>query len=217
MLTGSASAVSRIHSAHSPGPCVAALKRCVPGISSQHPPVCTSWVNHVTVPHRHATWYIDKRISRNLGADGIAKVDPDFTPLTDPTEGQELAEKVNSCLDRGDQGRLFAVVCIQNRQRKVTTEDILVINTEFAPTVGDRIRLEKVLMVGGEDFSLIGQPILSREQVRVEATVIEKTLSHNKVWSTYKRRKRVRKMKLFRTPHTMIVINRIEVGPVPEA
>ncbi|XP_076466548.1 large ribosomal subunit protein bL21m-like [Babylonia areolata] len=221
VITGSASTNARFHSAHTHGPQAHFTTRCIGGgmplLSSEHQSVCGTFGNHVTIPHRNRTWYTDKRISGNLGVVGVEKVDPDFTPITDQTEGQELSQMVNTSLARGEEGRLFAVVSIKNQQRKVTVEDVLVVDTEFAPTVGDRIRLEKVLLVGGKDFTLLGQPILSREQVRVEATVIEKTLSHNQVWSTYKRRKRSRKMKLFRDPHTMMVINRIEVSPVPEA
>ncbi|KAL8573479.1 hypothetical protein ACOMHN_047750 [Nucella lapillus] len=219
-FTGPISTSSRFHSAHYRGHQgeVSVPKRCVAAALHPQPQsVCGSVAGPVSVPRRSHYWYTDKRISGNLGAVGVAKVDPDFTPITDQTESQELAQMVNSTVERGEQGRLFAVVSLNGTQRKITTEDVVAIEEEFAPTVGDRIRLEKVLLVGGKDFTLLGQPILSRDQVRVEATVIEKTLSHNQVWSTYKRRKRVRKLKLFRTPHTMVVINRIEVGPVPEA
>ena len=47
--------------------------------------------------------------------------------------------------------------------------------------IGQRIRLEKVLLVGSKDFTLIGRPFLPRDQISVEATVVEKTLTHKKV------------------------------------
>ena len=47
--------------------------------------------------------------------------------------------------------------------------------------LGQRIRLEKVLLVGSKDFTLIGRPFLPRDQISVEATVVEKTLTHKKV------------------------------------
>ena len=37
--------------------------------------------------------------------------------------------------------------------------------------------------------------VASGDQVNVEATVVEKTLSHNKIWCTYKKRKRFRRLK----------------------
>ncbi|KAK7463218.1 hypothetical protein BaRGS_00038203 [Batillaria attramentaria] len=170
------------------------------------------------VTSRGLKWYTDKRISGNIGAVGMAEADPDLPALTDETESLELAQKVNESLDQKDHGRLFAVVRIAGVQRKVTAEDVIVIEGyTFPPTVGDRLRLEKVLLVGGRDFTLIGQPMISRDQVKVEATVIEKTLSHNRVWSTYRRRKRFRKLKVFRIPQTMLVINSIELNPLPES
>ncbi|XP_025098831.1 39S ribosomal protein L21, mitochondrial-like [Pomacea canaliculata] len=170
----------------------------------------------VVLQCRGANWYIDKRISNNLGVYGIADVEPDFTNITDKTESQELAKMVNETFENGEQGRLFAVVSIAAVQRRVTVEDIIIVEAEFPPNIGDRIRLEKVLMVGGKDFSLFGQPLLSRDQVKIEATVVEQTLSHNRVWATYKRRSRFRKMKVCRNPQCMLVINSIELSMLPE-
>ena len=56
----------------------------------------------------------------------------------------ELVEKIENVCVRQDMGRLFAVVYVNKEQRKITTEDILVINGFFPPQIGDRIRLEKV-------------------------------------------------------------------------
>ncbi|KAK7107290.1 large ribosomal subunit protein bL21m-like [Littorina saxatilis] len=187
-----------------------------PSLFSKYQETCSGVFGVVIVPHRNVSWYTDKRISRNLGAVGVPQVDPDVTVLGDEGEGQELSVMVNTSMEKKEHGRLFAVVSVNGVQRKLTTEDVLVVVGDFPPSVGDRIRLEKVLMIGGKDFSLLGQPLLSRDQVRVEATVIEKTLSQNKVWSTYKPRQRFRRLKLFREPHTMIVINSIQLNTVSE-
>ena len=40
--------------------------------------------------------------------------------------------------------RLFAVVMIGGSQFKITTEDVIMVKNHFYPTIGDRIRLEKV-------------------------------------------------------------------------
>ena len=58
----------------------------------------------------------------------------------------DVISKVNSTLESGEHGRLFAVVHIRGSQFKVTAEDILTVKYEFPPNVGDRIRLEKVLI-----------------------------------------------------------------------
>ena len=56
--------------------------------------------------------------------------------------------------------RLFAVVMIAGSQYKVTSEDVVTVRNAFHPNIGDRIRLEKVLMVGGKDFTVFGKPLL---------------------------------------------------------
>ena len=53
-------------------------------------------------------------------------------------------EKVNSQLSSPDAGRLFAVVHIAGKQRKVTQEDIIVVTDHLEADVGDRITLNKV-------------------------------------------------------------------------
>jgi hypothetical protein len=47
----------------------------------------------------------------------------------------------------------------------------------------------QVLLIGGTDFTLLGRPILPNDLVHVEATVVEKTLSHTKTVFRKKRRK----------------------------
>ena len=52
---------------------------------------------------------------------------------------------------------------------------------DIGATNGQRIRLEKILLVGAFDFTLMGRPLLPRDLVNVEATVVEKSLSHKKI------------------------------------
>lgn len=49
---------------------------------------------------------------------------------------------------------------IAGSQFKVTNEDVIVIRNPFYPTIGDKIRLEKVLLVGGNDFTIVGKPLV---------------------------------------------------------
>ncbi|XP_059175695.1 large ribosomal subunit protein bL21m-like [Physella acuta] len=156
----------------------------------------------------------DSIVSWPLGACGIEELE-DFTPLTDEQLQQGIGEQINKSLELGEAGRLFAVVYVRGHQHKVTTEDVIIVKHDFPPNVGDRIRLEKVLVVGGKDFSLIGQPMLSRDVVRVDATVVEKTLSHNRVWLVYRKRKNFQRFRLYRESFTMLVINSIQVAKLP--
>ncbi|MGH0138742.1 UNVERIFIED_CONTAM: hypothetical protein FKN15_017569 [Acipenser sinensis] len=102
----------------------------------------------------------------------------------------EVVQKVNSLVAAGQYGRLFAVVHFASRQWKVTNEDLILIENHIDAECGERIRMEKVLLVAGADFTLIGKPLLGRDLVRVEATVIEKTESWPKVHMRFWKRHR---------------------------
>ncbi|KAJ8871449.1 hypothetical protein PR048_027766 [Dryococelus australis] len=101
----------------------------------------------------------------------------------------DVISKINAQIENQSHGRLFAIVHICGKQFKVTEEDIIIIEGHWPPEMGDELKLEKVLLVGGSDFTLFGRPILSPELVTVNATVIEKTLSHIKTRFRKKRRK----------------------------
>ena len=72
-------------------------------------------------------------------------------PAAEPL-GSEMtvAERINAELlggrPGGATGRLFAVVHAAGKQRKVTVEDIVVIDRQMDADVGDRIRLNKVVI-----------------------------------------------------------------------
>ncbi|KAK3096908.1 hypothetical protein FSP39_004655 [Pinctada imbricata] len=126
---------------------------------------------------------------------------------------RELIEQVNNTIQSPDVGRLFAVIHLRGNQRKVTTEDIIIVNGDFPPTVGERIRLEKVLMVGGKDFSLIGRPLLSRNVVKVEATVIEKTLSNFRVSFNYLNGKNYKRFKGIKNCQHLLLLHQWKIIP----
>lgn len=157
----------------------------------------------------------DIKTSANLGVCGIENLE-DFTSLSDESLQTDVTGLINGTLEQGDTGRLYAVVFIRGIQHKVTAGDVIVVKYDFPPTVGDRLRLEKVLAVGGKDFSLVGQPLLSRNVVRVDATVVEKTLSHNRVWFVYRKRRNFKKFHLYREIFTVLAINSIQVAKLPE-
>ncbi|KAK3852620.1 hypothetical protein Pcinc_040805 [Petrolisthes cinctipes] len=133
---------------------------------------------------------------------------------------KEVIHCVNQQVQTGEYGRLFAVVFLQGKQHLVTTGDLVVNQGFFPPNIGDELRLEKVLMVGSRDFSLYGRPLLRPGLVHVEARVVEKTLSHCRIYFRYQRRKNSRKSKFNRETHTVLRITRVEVmrpvGEVPE-
>ena len=68
-----------------------------------------------------------------------------------------------------------------NVQRKFTAGDLIMLDSDLGVDIGTRITLDKVTLVGSRDFTLLGRPVLPRDLVRVEATVVEKNLSKTEV------------------------------------
>ncbi|XP_023212428.1 39S ribosomal protein L21, mitochondrial-like isoform X1 [Centruroides sculpturatus] len=123
----------------------------------------------------------------------------------------EVIEAVNNQIQTGTTGRLFAVVQLAARQYKITENDLVLLTGNNPMAIGDRIVLEKILLLGSKDFTLVGHPLLSKDQIRIEATVIEKTLSPVVTLFKMKRRKEYRRMKFFRIPQTVLRINSISL------
>ncbi|KYM94646.1 39S ribosomal protein L21, mitochondrial, partial [Cyphomyrmex costatus] len=121
----------------------------------------------------------------------------------------DVTNEINNQIAMDNTGRMFAIVQVCGKQFKVTEHDIIIIEGFWPPNIGDRLKLEKVLLVGSKDFTLIGRPILNRELVSIDATVIEKTLSHTKTRFRFRPRKQYR---LYRIQHTMLRINSISIN-----
>ncbi|XP_053304501.1 39S ribosomal protein L21, mitochondrial [Spea bombifrons] len=139
------------------------------------------------------------------------------TKLPDPVEEaehhKELLQNINNLIATRQYGRLFAVISFLSRQWKVTNEDLILLNCSVDAECGERIRLEKVLLVGSDNFTLVGKPLLGKDLVRVEATVIEKTESHPKIHMKFWRRHRYQRKRWIVHPQTVLRINTIEIAP----
>lgn len=141
---------------------------------------------------------------------------PELVPVPEEEERSRHAavvSTVNQRISQQDFGRLFAVVHFAGRQWKVTSEDLILIENHIEAECGERIRMEKVLLVGAEDFTLVGRPLLGKELVRVEATVIEKTESWPKVLMRFWKRHRFQHKRMIIQPQTVLRINSIELAP----
>ncbi|XP_011871646.1 PREDICTED: 39S ribosomal protein L21, mitochondrial [Vollenhovia emeryi] len=124
----------------------------------------------------------------------------------------DVTNEINNQIATDSTGRLFAIVQVCGKQFKVTVHDIIIIEGFWPPNIGDQLKLEKVLLVGSKDFTLIGRPILNRELVSVDATVIEKTLSQTKTRFRFRPRKQYRRINFYRIQHTMLRINSININ-----
>ncbi|XP_029813212.1 39S ribosomal protein L21, mitochondrial [Suricata suricatta] len=134
-------------------------------------------------------------------------------PVEETRRHAEVVGKVNRLIATGQYGRLFAVVHFASHQWKVTSEDLILIDNDLDVACGERIRLEKVLLVGADNFTILGKPLLGKDLVRVEATVIEKTESWPKINLKFQKRKNYRRKKVIVTPQTVLRVNTIDLAP----
>ncbi|VDN57268.1 unnamed protein product [Dracunculus medinensis] len=104
---------------------------------------------------------------------------------------------------------LFAVVYLNQRQYKICENDLITIHHHVPLDIGDKIKLEKVLMVGGKNFSLFGRPLLNSSNVRINATVVEKTTTYPELNYVQVDHKNIRKLLWFSTELTVLRINEI--------
>uniref|UniRef100_A0A4W5KDC6 Large ribosomal subunit protein bL21m n=1 Tax=Hucho hucho TaxID=62062 RepID=A0A4W5KDC6_9TELE len=178
--------------------------------------------HHMKIPVLNQMGRLFTRMSTNLNCSYVPQTSlsrplwPEMSNISREEEESQhkvVLENVNTLLAKDNYGRLFAVVHFASRQWKVTNEDLILIENHIDAECGDQIRLEKVLLVGGEEFTLIGRPLLGRDLVRVEATVIEKTESWPKVHMQFWKRHRYQKKRIIVQPQTVLRINTIEVAP----
>lgn len=127
-------------------------------------------------------------------------------------EVSAVINEINRQVTTESTGRLFAVVHLCGTQFKVTESDVIIVTGHWAPQPGDKLNLEKVMLVGSKDFTLIGRPILNRELVSVNATVIEKTLSHTIFRFRRRQRKQFKRINFYRTHQTALRINSITIN-----
>lgn len=105
-----------------------------------------------------------------------------------------MSSEINQQIAEDKTGRLFAVIYLAGKQYKITESDIVIVRGYWPPNVGDQIKLEKVLLLGSKDFTLVGRPILNRELVTINATVIDKTFSSTITHFRFRKRKQYRRI-----------------------
>lgn len=112
--------------------------------------------------------------------------------------------------------RLFAVVHLFGQQKIITSGDLLMVDHDIPIECGQQLLLNKCLVLGGKDFSLIGRPLIDKEVFRIKATVVEKTMTDTRCNFKHKQRNRETKKYLFQAlPRTVLRINDIEMKKLP--
>ena len=124
---------------------------------------------------------------------------------------EEVWSLVNKQIETNSYGRLFAVVMLGWHQHKLTAGDVLMVNHDVGAKPGQKIKLDKILLVGSKDFTLIGRPLLPRDLLSVEATVVEKNLSQTKVCQKFRKRQNYLRHYFKREFQTTLRINHIEI------
>lgn len=71
------------------------------------------------------------------------------TPTVEQNTCKNIIANVNQLVQQQNEGRLFAVIHVCGKQYKVTAGDIIIIEGYWPPTIGDEIRLEKVINLHG--------------------------------------------------------------------
>ncbi|KAG5870686.1 hypothetical protein JTB14_003884 [Gonioctena quinquepunctata] len=90
---------------------------------------------------------------------------------------ESLIKSMKNILMNNSQGRVFAVVHVAGKQFKVTCGDVIVIEGYWPPQVGDEINLDKILLAGSLDFTLVGRPMVQRDLIEEKK---KKTVYENK-------------------------------------
>lgn len=158
------------------------------------------------------TFTFPGRFSRTFASQNFSSsVVPEPTHSKHVQASTNVLKNIDSLVSKENEGRLFAVVHLCGKQFKVTDGDIILVEGYWPPTIGDKIRIDKVLLAGSKDFTLIGTPILKPGIVDVQATVIEKTLTHTKTNFRKKKQKQFMRINFVRNQNTMIRINSIEL------
>ncbi|XP_028397028.1 50S ribosomal protein L21, mitochondrial-like [Dendronephthya gigantea] len=108
-------------------------------------------------------------------------------------------------------GNIFAIVYIGGSQFKVAMNDIIIVN-KLNAEVGSKIKLEKVLLVGGEHFTIVGRPLVECNTVDVQATIMEHTKTEKIIVFKKKRRKGYKRTQGHRQALSVLRINKIGVN-----
>ena len=98
----------------------------------------------------------------------------------------------------------FAVVHLSGKQYKLVTGDVILTEHLVGTNVGDIIRLDKILLIGTKEETVIGTPII--ENAYVLAEVQENTKSSKLIVFKKKRRKNYRRTRGVRLPITILRI-----------
>ncbi len=108
---------------------------------------------------------------------------------------------------------MFAVIQSGGKQYRVSPGDLLRVE-KLNGEVGDQISFENVLLVGGDDESRVGQPVVPGASVI--GTIVDQTRGDKILVFKFKRRKMYRRKTGHRQYLTAVRIEEIKTAKAPE-
>jgi large subunit ribosomal protein L21 len=103
----------------------------------------------------------------------------------------------------------YVIASVVGRKYILTPRDVLTVPHLKDVRVGDILHLRDIHEIGSREYTLRGDPLLPRNHLKVEATVIEHTKGKMEVVFKKKRRKGYQKTIKNKHPYT-----RLRIGPI---
>ena len=105
--------------------------------------------------------------------------------------------------------RIYAIIEIGGKQYKVAPEQIIEVERLDVPK-GDIVELDKVLFIGGDGNTLVGNPVI--DGAKVVATSLGEAKGEKVIVFKYKSKIRYRKKTGHRQSYTKVLVNEIIKG-----
>ncbi|KAG6813859.1 hypothetical protein H0H92_006266 [Tricholoma furcatifolium] len=105
----------------------------------------------------------------------------------------------------------YVVANFVGRKYILTPRDVLTVPRLPDVRVGDVLTLDNIHELGSREYTLRGNPTISPERVRVQATVLEHTKGKMETIFKKKRRKGYQKTIKHKQPYTRLRIGEIEI------
>jgi large subunit ribosomal protein L21 len=110
-------------------------------------------------------------------------------------------------LYRGE--KIYAIIELGGKQYKVAPKQTIEVE-HLDVAEGDTVKLDKVLFIGGDKDTLVGNPII--KGAKVVATSLGETKGEKVIVFKYKSKVRYRRKKGHRQTYTKILVNEIVKG-----
>jgi len=105
--------------------------------------------------------------------------------------------------------KIYAIIEIGGKQYKVAPQQTIEVERFDVPE-GDRVELDRVLFIGGDKDTLVGNPII--KGAKVVATSLGEAKGEKIIVFKYKAKVRYRRKKGHRQTYTKLLVNEIVKG-----